>query len=61
MLFQGIISWKSAQVSMGGGGGCFSDGGSSFLSGGYTPWGYSLDILAIVIIKGNKTIQSPVF
>ena len=38
MLFLGIISWKGASRFNEGGGGCFSDWGASFLSGG-VPWG----------------------
>ena len=39
MLFLGIISWKGASHFSGVGEGCFSDGGASFLSGGWVPWG----------------------
>ena len=40
MLFLGIISWKG--VSYFNGGGCFSDGGASFLSGGVPHEGASV-------------------
>ena len=58
MLFPEIISWKGVSCFNGGeGGGCFSDGGASFLSGG-GPMGGGIGV-GRGFLKKNRKMPPP--